>query len=54
MKIGTTMLLVCLVIQLCVLPTLLIHPNVQQTNKFPSRTKADLNLERNVPKVTLE
>ena len=55
---GTTVLLVCFVIQFCVHPTLLIQTNVQQKNTFHTRTdvetKVDLNLERNVPKVTLE
>ena len=58
MKMVTTVLLVCLVIQFCVHPTLLIQTNVQQENNFPPRpdveTKIDLNLERSLPKVTLE
>ena len=53
-----TGLLVCLVIQFCVVPSLLLYPIVPQESKFPPRldveTKLDLHLERNVPKVTLE
>ena len=55
---GTTVLLVCFVIQFCVHTTLLIQTNVQQENKFHTRTdvetKVDPNLERNVSKVNLE
>ena len=58
MKMVTIVLLVCLVIQFWFGTCLLIQTNVQQENKFLPRpdveTKVDLNLERNVPKVTLE